>query len=101
MKVTFRTKSLEKACTNDSYAIKMYGEKVANKIFQRVAQMKAANSVEYLIENRIGRCHPLKGNMKNKYALDLGHPTRMIIVKCKVDDNQIKEVMVTDILDYH
>ena len=51
---------------------------MAEKIHMRIDQISAALSVEMMIQYRIGRCHPLKGNRKNQYAVDLVHPYRLI-----------------------
>ena len=50
------------------------------------------------IQYRIGRCHPLKGNRKNQYAVDLVHPYRLVFEKV---EDQIQIVSITEIIDYH
>lgn len=47
----------------------------------RIDQIKASDSVEQMIQFHIGRCHLLKGNRKNQYAVDLVHPQRLIFEK--------------------
>lgn len=51
-----------------------------------------------MIQYRIGRCHPLKGNRKNQYAVDLVHPYRLIFEK---KESEIQIVNITEITDYH
>ncbi|GAA6390905.1 type II toxin-antitoxin system RelE/ParE family toxin [Megasphaera sp.] len=98
MKVSYRNRKIEKVCTNAQSARKTYGTTMAEKIHKRIDQLRSADSVEMMIQSRIGRCHPLMGNRENQYALDLEHPYRLIFTK-KGDEIQIAEVQ--EIIDYH
>lgn len=98
MKVEYKNKGIEKICTNFDYAIKKHGNKMAITIHQRIKELKSIDTVEMMIMYRIGRCHKLKGNRKNEYALDLVHPYRIIFEK-KGDEIQIASIK--EIVDYH
>ncbi|MGN1344479.1 MAG: hypothetical protein ACI4U3_07855 [Traorella sp.] len=54
---------------------------MAKKIQMRIDQIKASDSIEQMIQFHIGRCHLLKGNRKNQYAVDLVHPQRLVFEK--------------------
>ena len=71
---------------------------MAVKIQQRIDEIKAADTVEQMIQFGIGRCHPLKGDRKNQYAVDLVHPHRLVFEK-KGNEVQIANIM--EIVDYH
>jgi proteic killer suppression protein len=71
---------------------------MATLIHQRVDEIKAATSVEMLVQFSIGRCHPLQGDRKGEYAIDLVHPYRLIIEQ---EDDEIKFVRIINIEDYH
>ncbi len=62
MQIKYRTKKIEKICTNASIATKTYGENMAFKIHLRIDQIRSAKDVLELINNSIRRCHVLKGN---------------------------------------
>ena len=94
MKVEYKNKSIEKVCTNASFAIKKHGSDMAEKINQRIGEIIAADSVEQMI----GRCHQLHQNRKSQYAVDLVHPYRLIFEK---KENQISIVNIIEIVDYH
>lgn len=98
MVVEYNNKNIEKVCTNNSYAEKKYGTRMAELISTRIDQIKAADSVEEMLQFHIGRCHPLKGNRKNQYAVDLVHPQRLVFEK-KGDEIRIANIM--EIVDYH
>lgn len=71
---------------------------MANLIHQRVDQICAAESIEELVEYSIGRCHPLAGNRKGEYAMDLVHPHRLVFEQVK---GKIEVVRIINIEDYH
>ena len=98
MKVEYKNKSIEKVCTNASFAIKKHGSDMAEKINQRIGEIIAADSVEQMIQYQIGRCHQLHQNRKSQYAVDLVHPYRLIFEK---KEHQIRIVNLIEILDSH
>ena len=71
---------------------------MAEKIHQRIDEISAAENIELLIRYEIGRCHPLHGNRKGQYAMDLTHPYRLVFVE---DNNVISAVKIERIEDYH
>ena len=78
MEIKYKNKNLQKTCTNASAADKKHGTELAYKIKQRINEISAAESVEQMIRFRIGRCHQLKGDRKNQYAVDLVQPHRLV-----------------------
>lgn len=98
MEIQYKSRRLEKECTLLSAAVKAYGKPMAYEIQARIDEIRAASCVEEMIRYHIGRCHQLKGNRKQQYAVDLIHPYRMIFEK---KGNDIQIAMITDILDYH
>ncbi len=98
MEVTYKSNRLEKLCTNAYAAEKKYGIQMAEKIKLRIDQITAALSVEMMLQFKVGRCHQLKGDRKDQFAVDLVHPYRLIFEKLG-DDIQIANIM--EIVDYH
>ncbi len=99
MRVEYKNKTLMKVCTNASIARKKHGDRMAKLLHQRVDELKAADSVEQMIQFGIGRCHPLCGDRKGQYAVDLVHPHRLAFIKV---DGEIKIVSIVEIIDdYH
>lgn len=68
------------------------------KIHQRIDEIDASYTVEEMVQYHIGRCHPLKGNRKGQYAMDLVHPYRLIFEQI---EDEIKIANVMEIVDYH
>lgn len=98
MQVEYKTNKLEKICTIYEEAKKKYGDKMAEKIHQRIDEITAAESVEFIVQFRLGRCHALVGDRKGEYAVDLIQPYRLIFEK--VGDN-IQIAKIVEIADYH
>lgn len=98
MKVEYKSRNIEKVCEDVSVAERKYGREMAEKIQLRIDQIRAADSVEMMIQFKIGRCHPLHQNRKNQYAVDLVHPQRLIFEK---KGNEIQIANIIEIVDYH
>ena len=71
---------------------------MAEKIDMRIGEISAADTVEMMIQFRIGRCHPLTQNRKGQYAMDLVHPYRLVFDK---NGNEIQIANILEIVDYH
>ena len=98
MQITYRTNSLERQCTDFKVARKDFGKECALILHQRIGELEAADSIEMMTKFGIGRCHPLHGDRKKQYALDLIHPLRLII---KEEKSCNGTVIVVSIEDYH
>lgn len=98
MDITYKTRKLEKICTDAKAAEKAHGREMAELIHQRIDEISAADSVEMMIQFRIGRCHALTQNRKGQYAVDLVHPYRLVFEK---HGNTIQIAHIVEIVDYH
>ena len=85
-------------CTDAKEAEKQHGVAMAEKIHARVDEIAAAPNVEMMVQFKIGRCHKLKGNRTEQYAVDLVHPYRLIF---EVKENVIQIANILEIVDYH
>ncbi len=98
MIVKYKNKQIQKICENYSAAQKKHGPLMAAKIHQRIDEIRAADSVEQMIQYNIGGCHLLHQNRKGQYAVTLVQPYRLIFEK---KDNMIQIVTIIEIIDYH
>ena len=98
MMVTYKNKKIEKICTVAREAEKAYGLDMACKIHQRIDEIRAADSVEMMIQFRIGRCHPLVQNRKGQFAVDLIHPYRLVFERVGLE---IQIANILEVVDYH
>lgn len=98
LEVRYKSRQIEAYCTIAAKAERKYGIRMAGKIQQRIAEIRAADTVEMMIACHIGRCHPLKGNRKDQYAVDLVHPYRLVFTK---NGKEIQIAEIQEIVDYH
>ena len=98
MKITYKSKKIERVCTDAGIAERTYGREMAEKIQQRISEIMAADSVETMIRFHIGRCHPLRQNRKGQYAVDLVQPYRLVFEK---NGNELQIARILEIIDYH
>ena len=98
MQIEYNNRSIQKICTNASIAEKKYGTQMAERLSQRIDEIRSADSVEEMVKYKIGRCHLLKLNRKGQYAVDLVQPQRLIFEK---KDNEGYVVNILEIIDYH
>ena len=98
MDIEYKNRNIQKICTDASVAEKKYGVEMAAKIQLRVDQIRAAATVEEMIQFKIGRCHSLKGDRKKQFAVDLVHPQRLVFEK---KGNEIQIANIIEIIDYH
>lgn len=98
MDITYKSKKLERICTDAKAADRAYGKEMSEIIHMRIDEIDAADTIEEMIEFHIGRCHPLHGNRKATYAVDLVHPYRLVFEK---HGNEIQIAHIMEIVDYH
>ena len=98
MEITYKTNKIQKICMDAKIADRAYGREMSEKIQMRIDEISAADTVEEMIQYRIGRCHPLSNNRKGQYAVDLVHPYRLVFEK---RGNEIQIAYIIEIVDYH
>lgn len=98
MEITYKNKKIKKICTDAKAADKTYGKDMAEKIHQRIDEIAAVDTVEVMLQFRIGRCHALSSNRKGQYAVDLIHPYRLVFEKA---GEIIQIANILEIVDYH
>lgn len=107
MIVEYKSNNIKKQCENPKVAQKEYGDRIGNKLTQRVGELVAATSLLDIKMVPSARLHRLKGNRSVEYAIDLVHPFRLIIkpmnVKC-LDLNELDKITIVrieEVIDYH
>lgn len=98
MEINYKNSKIKAVCTNISEAVKKYRIEMAKKIHLRIDQLRAAESIDTLLKHSIGKCHKLKGNRKEQYAMHLEEPYRLVFV---VSEGKIQIARILEIVDYH
>ena len=111
MEVTFSTKKLATLCCSAKEMKAKWGQRMAEKLQQRLLELVAADSLGDVPRVPPPRCHELTGDLKGKLAVDLVHPYRLVFspghdprpVKEDggLDWAQVTEIVVESVIDYH
>lgn len=98
MEITYKTRKLQKVCTNAREAEKAHGTLMAEKIQQRIDEISAVETLAEMLQYRIGGCHRLLGRREGQYALTLIQPYRLVF---EMVEDKINVVCILEIVDYH
>lgn len=111
MLIYFKSKKLQKICSKQKEAIKYLGVDKAQKLQQRMMELRAADCLADVSILRPTRCHPLKGNRSGQFSVDLDQPYRLIFIPAidvipekdgiGLDLSKIDAIEIIDILDTH
>jgi plasmid maintenance system killer protein len=112
MYIEFKSKKLKKEMETFKECVRKYGSDNARKINQRISEMVASlNLEEFCKLFRSARCHPLKGNRKGQYAIDIKHPYRIIFEPIisneaykddgSLDLSKVIKIEIIEVIDYH
>ena len=96
MEISFKSRKIERVCTDFGEASRQHGADMAVIIHRRMDELRAVDSVDIMLRFKIGRCHQLKGDRSGQFAFDLVQPHRLVF---KSDgDNAVR---ILEIVDYH
>jgi proteic killer suppression protein len=113
MKITFKTKKLQKLFNQQKEVVRKYGERRAKLLQLRLVQLQAAQSLADLGPPYSGpaRCHELKGHRAGIFSVDLEHPYRLLFrpdhdpvptrEEGGIDWSQINEIEIISVEDTH
>jgi plasmid maintenance system killer protein len=111
MEIAFASRKMEKLCNSSKDMKAKLGARGATALQLRLAQIKAADTLEDLGKVPGARCHELTADRKGQLAVDLVHPRRLIFepdhspLPAKPDGGldwqKVTRVTVIEIVDYH
>lgn len=111
MKLTFKSRKLEATCNSEKESTRAWGKQRAAAVRRRLAQLDAAPHLGMVETVPPARLHPLKGNRKGQWAVDVVHPFRLIFEICDdplpllddggVDKSRVTEIRILEVEDYH
>lgn len=111
MEITFTSRKLQKVCNSAKEMQTKFGKPLTERLQQRLAELKAADTLEDMRRLPPARCHELSQDRKGQLAVDLVQPKRLIFepdhnpVPRKPDGGldwpRITRIRVIEIIDYH
>lgn len=88
-----------------------FGKPLAERLQQRLAELRAADTLEDISRLPPARCHELSQDRKGQLAIDLVHPKRLIFEPDHnplpykpnggLDWSNVTRIRVIEIIDYH
>ena len=111
MDIYFKTKRLQKTCSEHKEAIKKLGPKCGLKLMQRMMELDAAETLSDISRLLPARCHELTGNHKGELSVDVKHPYRLLFIPANdpipegkgggLDWKAVTSVEIISIIDTH
>lgn len=111
MEISFSSRKMQKTCNSRKEMQVRYGARTAKSLQRRLAELKAAGTLDDVKHLPAARCHELSGDRKGKLAVDLVHPKRLVFEPDHdpmptrpdggLDWTQVTHVRVIDVMDYH
>lgn len=78
MDIVFKSKKLQKECSEQHEAVKKHGPQRAKLLMRRMGQLRAADDLSQIERVSPARCHELSGDKAGQLSVDLDHPYRLI-----------------------
>ena len=110
MEIAFKTKRLQKTCNSHTQLQRSYG-KLAKKIAVRLSLLKNARNLSLVPTKPPVRRHLLRGDRQDTFAVDLGHPYRLVFTANHdpiprrpdggIATEQVTAIRILEITDYH
>lgn len=102
MKIYFKTKKLQKQCSEMREMVRVFGQAMADKLSQRLAELHAADSLAEITPLPPPRCHELT-NRKGVFSVNLVHPYRLLFISADggIKRDSVFEVEIIAIEDTH
>lgn len=107
MNLEFKSNKIKKQCEDPKIAQKEYGQKIGNKLTQRVIELNRAKSLSDISKLPAARLHRLEGLRSDEYAVDLVHPFRLVFKPILDNEGDINKleciniVRIEEVIDYH
>ena len=111
MVIYFKTKKLQKICSNTNESINKLGTMMARKLQQRLMELQAASCLADISRVPPPRCHHLSGNRDGQLSVDLEHPYRLLFIPANnpipvtqdggLDWAKVTEIEIVEIADTH
>ena len=77
MEIVFSNSKLAKLCNSGPKLRGKYGPRMAGLIQQRLLDLSSAETLA-VMRTLPGRCHELRQNLQDHFAVDLVHPDRLV-----------------------
>lgn len=108
--IAWSDRKLAKACASDSQGQRKWGADQWRLLKRRLASLEAAPTLKDM-DGVPGRCHPLRADRRNEFAVTLWGAYRLIFVPDHnpmptladggIDRAHVTRILITEVVDYH
>ena len=109
MEIEFKTSRLAKTCSTRKKSVRKWGDRIAKLVGLRLEELASAETLEDFRRLPHTGFHPLKGTRKRQFAVNVGHPHRLVFEPAvpppkaadgSLDLAAIKAIRVIEVVDY-
>lgn len=104
MEISYDSNKMRKILCDEQLIKKEYG-KMAQKVMNRMSELRAATSLEDISNNPPPRRHKLEPHSKNQWGIDISKNFRIVVEAVgefdKNDLSSIHEIRILYLEDYH
>ena len=111
MEIHFISRKMKRLCDSEREIRAKLGPRNAERLKQRLAELRAAESLDEMRSLPSARCHELTQDRKGQLAVDLVHPRRLVFEPAHdpmplkedggVDWSKVTEIVILEVVDYH
>jgi plasmid maintenance system killer protein len=111
VEILYRSNQLQKICSSEAKMRRKFGDRQAERLMQRLAELKGADCLEDMRYFPAVRCHELHQDREGQLAVDLIHPKRLIFkpdhdpIPLKddggLDWTLVTSILIIEVVDYH
>ena len=111
MDIRFRSRKLERACNEEAWGQREWGQNRARKVGQRLMELRAAGDLLDFSKIPGTGFHPLHHDRQGQFAVSLGSNWRLILLPLEnsspclpdgsVDLENISGIRILEVADYH
>jgi proteic killer suppression protein len=111
MDIYFKTNKLQRICSEEKEIKRRLQAKCAEKLKQRLMELRAADTLFDISHLPPPRCHELSGDKAGIFSVDLEHPYRLLFVPANnpiplcedggIDRKRVTAIEIITIMDPH
>lgn len=111
MDVKFRNSKMQKRFESETQLTRRFGSRMAGKILRHMAFLRASHCLADIPAERPFRCHQMKADRDEQFAIDLVQPFRLVFVVDHdpiprdkfggIDRERVTAIRIMEVVDYH
>jgi proteic killer suppression protein len=111
VEISFKTKKLQRICSQEKEMLKHLGANRSKKLKQRLMELFAADTLADISYLPPPLCHELTGKEAGQFSVDLDHPYRLLFIPAEnhvperedggIDREQVSAIEIIEIKDTH